>query len=177
MAKATYSYGDLRPIEKCVLDIPGFGPIVVNNIPEVSDSKSANYNSEGVIGRSSPLHTYFFSDTRNISIQFHFYVLKQGDVERNLSQKRAIESCLYPREGDGETPFKPPVICTFKFGDFLAKEPLCVVLQSCSCKVDPSSVLDEETLCPYKFDMDTTWWVVYDPKKLPYNNRIITSGR
>ena len=110
MPKGTFNYGDLRPIDNCVLTIPGYGDIVVNNLPEVGDSKSANYNAEGVIGRASPLHTYFFSDTRNISIQFHFFVVKPGDIQRNLNQKRAIESCLYPRAGDGSVPFKPPVV-------------------------------------------------------------------
>lgn len=177
MSKATFGKGELAPIKNCVLSIPSFGEIVVNNLPEVGDGKNVSYNSDGIIGRASPLHTYFFSDSRTVSIQFHFFILKEGDAKKNLEAKRAIESCAYPREGTGGTSFRPPEVCTFKFGEFLATKPLCVVLQNYSVKIPTEVAFDEATLCPYKFDVDTSWMVVYDPTDLPVNTRIISSGR
>lgn len=178
MPKATAPSGLLREIDKCYLEIPSYGRININNLPDVSDSKSVVYNSEGIIGRSSPLHTYSYSDSRTISIQFHFHVMQRDDITKNLSSMRAIQSCAYPREGDSPSPFKPPQICRLRVGNLLAHEQeLCVTLQQYSVKWPSDVVWDEETLCPYHFDVDTSWMVVYTSADLPYASRIISSGR
>lgn len=175
--KATNNNGSLRLIEDCYLDIPGYRKIVVNNIPDISDTKSAVYNADAIIGRSSPLHTYSHSDTRNITINFHFLITKEGDADQNLADKRAIESCVYTREG-GDIPFIPPVICKFRCGNVLTQEEdLCVLLQNYSFSMPSDVAFDELTLCPYKFDLSTSWWVVYTSEDLPYASRIIQSGR
>lgn len=179
MPKATTPTGTLKNIEKGYLQIPGLQEkIYFNNLPELTDSKSAVYNSEGIIGRSSPLHTYSHSDTRQISLQLHFLVIEKSDIEKNLRQLRAIQSCVYPREGTGGASFSPPCVCKLKFGDFLAKDQdLCVVLQQYSVRVPTEVAFDEETLCPYKFDVDTSWWVVYTSTQLPVASRIMNTGR
>jgi len=175
--KSTRTDGSLRPIEKCYLDIPSYRKITVNNLPDIGDSKTAVYNADAIIGRSSPLHTYSHSDTRNITINFHFYITKEGDAAQNLADLRAIESCAYPREG-GDAPFIPPVICKFKCGDILSQgQELCVILQNYSVNFPTEVAWDEETFCPYKFDVNTSWWVVYTSEDLPYASRIIQSGR
>lgn len=178
MPKATMPSGILQELKKGYLFIPNYGTIYFNNIPEISDSKNSVYNGEGIIGRSSPIHTYSHSDTRIISIQFHYFVLQESDIETNLSDLRAIQSCGYPREGQKGAPFLPPPICKLRFGDVLAKEEdLCVIQQNCSLKIPTDAAFDEETYCPYKFDIDTTWWVVYTSDELPTQSRILTSGR
>ncbi len=187
MPVATSPSGDLIPIEECVLNIPDIkgeggatvegGSIVMNNLPEISDTKTAVYNNEPIIGRSFPLYTYHYSSDRNITLQIHFFILKEGDAVRNLASKRLIESLAYPRAGDSGAPFKPPVICTLKCGQILATEPLCIVLQSYSVKFPTDVAWDEQTLCPYRFDVDTNWLVVYTSNDLPNADRIITSGR
>jgi hypothetical protein len=196
MPKATQPTGKLQTIDKCYVEIPtssisGSLPgipisislnsnvrIPINNLPEISDSKQAVYNNDPIIGRASPLHTYHYSDTRNISIQFHFIVTEQSDLENNLKYLRAIESAVYPREGDSNIPFRPPPICKLRCGNLLAVDKdLCVVLQQYSVKFPTDVVWDKDTLCPYKFDVDTTWLVVYSSQDLPTNSRIYSSGR
>lgn len=177
MPKATNRKGALNNIDQCWLYIPNFGTITVNNLPELGDSKNAVYNSDGIIGRSNPLHTYSYSDNRTVSIQFHFFVVEEQDIDKNLRYLRAIESCVYPREGQSGMPYAPPPICEFKCGDLIATESVCVICQQYSVKFPTEVAWDKRTLCPYKFDIDSTWWVVYDSMDLPDQSRIIRSGR
>lgn len=177
MPKATTPRGSLIPIDAAYIDIPNFGKIILNNLPEVGDSKAAVYNAESIIGRSSPLHTYHYSDTRTINITLHLYVIEKGDAQKNLNIKRAIESCLYPRDGTGGAPFIPPPICRIKFGQFLATSAICCSLINCNTKAASDVAWDAETLCPYKMDIDMTWWKVYNSPDLPSQSRIISTGR
>lgn len=181
--KATNT-GSLNPISDCSIFIPGCGDelnaglIELNNLPDISDSKDAVYNSEAIIGRSTPLYTYSHSGDRTISIQIHLYVVDKGDAERNLTYLRWIQSALYPRIGDKSTPFTPPVICQIKCGSLLAKdEPLCCFLKQYNVKFPTDVAWEEETFCPYKLDIDTTWTVVYSSENLPFQKRIVKSGR
>ncbi len=130
MPKATMSGGALAPINNCYINIPGAMTITLDNLPDIGDSKNAQYNTESIIGRSSPLHTYHYSDTRTISFTIHLFIQQQGDADLNLQKLRAIQSAAYPRPGGGSAPFIPPVICTIRCGDLLAVgQDLCVVLQ------------------------------------------------
>lgn len=178
--KSTKGDGSLQPIRDCYLIIPHYKrgkPIILNNLPDISDSKTAVYNSDPIIGRSSPLHAYSHSDTRNISITFHFFITKKGDAEQNLEYLRAIESCVYPIKF-GNAPFIPPAVCKFRCGDILAKQDeLCLILQNYSVTFPTEVAWDEATMCPYRFDVNTTWWVVYTSPELPFADRIMTSGR
>lgn len=178
MPKSTTPSGRLQPINNCYLEIPGYPRIVMKSLPDIGDSKSVVYNTEGIIGRASPLHTYSYSDTRKISCKFHFYVLHLTDIYQNLSDMRAICSCTYPRNGEGISPFKPPVVCKMRVGDLLANnQDICVCLENYSISYPPNVAWDAETLCPYQFDIDTSWMVVYTSSDLPYANNIITTGR
>jgi hypothetical protein len=188
--KATQS-GSLVSIEdKCTIIIPGFGPIPLNNLPDISDTKSAVYNNEGIIGRATPLYTYSHSGDRNINMQLHFFVVDKGsyynedsDAIRNISYLQAIQSACYPQL-NGSLPYKPPPICKIKCGEILSSsrydaygEWICAVLQSYSVRFPTEVAWDEETFCPYRFDVDTSWLVVYSSDDLPENTRIIGSGR
>lgn len=175
MPKATTPRGTLIPINDCWIEIPNFGKIIMNNVPEVGDSKAAVYNAEPIIGRSSPVHTYHYSDTRIINLTIHLYIVEKLDAFKNLRIKRAIESCLYPR--DGGSVFVPPPICQIKIGQFLATSPLCVSLLNCNTRSPSDVAWDKETLCPYKMDIDMTWWKVYNSPDLPSQSRIIGTGR
>lgn len=181
--KATNN-GSLNPILDCEIKIPGagvngaMGIIKLNNLPDISDSKSAVYNSEAIIGRSFPLYTYSHSADRSINIQLHFFIVNEDDGQRNLQSLRMIQSAVYPRDGaDIGAPFKPPPICTIQCGDLLAKKPLCAVLQSYSVKFPTEVAWDEVTLCPYRFDVDTNWLIVYTSSELPFQDRIVNYGR
>lgn len=186
--KATIA-GKLQDIN-CSIVIPGEGRsphiITMNNLPDISDSKQASYNNEGIIGRSAPLYTYSNSGDRSISMQLHFFItqdtcsnLSCGQcADCNLDNLRWIQSAVYPRKGTS-APYLPPPICRIKCGDLLAKDhsPICVILKSYSVKFPTEVSWDETTGCPYKFDVDTQWVVVYSTESLPYQNNIYTTGR
>jgi hypothetical protein len=180
MPKATSSGGPLRPIEGCYLIIPIEGglphTIVFNILPDISDQKGAAYNDETVIARSSPLKTYSASENRSISLGIHLVVSQPSDIETNLVHLRAIQSAVYPRKGI-ETPFVPPPICKLKCGDLLAKNlELCVVLKSYSVKFPTEVSWAYKVFTPFKFDIDTSWDVVYKTEDLPGQDRIFGRG-
>lgn len=177
MPKATLPGGPLISIPDCYVTIPGFNKIEFNNLPDISDSKAANYNDETVIGRASPLKTYAQSENRAISMQIHLIVSKPQDVTRNLEILRAIQSAVYPREGVSGAPFIPPPICRLKCGKLLADEELCVVLKQYSVKFPTEVAWAESTFTPFKFDIDTSWEVVYKSSDLPNQTRIINLGK
>ncbi len=175
--KASTPSGTLRVIPDCYILVPNGGRISFNNLPDISDKKSAHYNAESIIGRATPLYTYSHSETRTISINIHFFVTTPDDTVRNLQQLRWLQSALYPRIGTGGAPFIPPVVCQLKCGNLMADEPLCSVLIDCSVTFPTDAAWDERTFCPYKFDVQTTWWVVYTSNDLPSQDRIVNSGR
>lgn len=195
--------GTLQPVPDCTITIPietqqfaggqvntirGTHVIQMNNLPDISDTKSAIYNNEGIIGRSFPLYTYSHSGDRQISMQLHFFAVDSvvgndglTDVQRNLKHLRAIQSATYPRTGNaGGAPYRPPPVCRLRCGSLLANsDDLCAVLQSYSVKF-PTEVAWETrtgTLLPYRFDVDTSWLTVYTSEDLPTATRIFTSGR
>jgi len=115
-----------------------------------------------------------------INFQIHFFVVDKGDETRNLADLRAIQSAVYPREGDGGLPYKPPPICKLKCGDLISKGKwICAALQSYSVRFPTEVAWDtqEGTFCPYRFDVDTTWLIVYSSRFLPWQSRIIKTGR
>ena len=196
MPAATIIGGALVPIENCYVAIPcegcdnglsGSGAEYASNgefvlrfkvLPEISDSKTASYNDETVIGRSSPLKTYSQSDNRTISMQIHMVVSSADDVEYNLAAMRAIQSAVYPRKGHNGAPFTPPPVCRMKCGRLLTEgAELCVILKSYSVKFPTETAWDESSYMPQKFDIDTQWDVVYISADLPGQERIFTSGR
>jgi hypothetical protein len=113
-------------------------------------------------------------------MQLHFFIVEPNDGLKNLKYLRAIQSAVYPRSGDSEaqtTPYRPPPVCKIKCGKLLGDEELCVILQSYSVKFPTEVAWQKDTFCPYRFDVDTTWIVVYTSIDLPFQDRIITSGR
>ena len=180
--------GALRPIKDCYILIPyntQDNSILVGNpvfrlemkvLPELSDSKSATYSDEPLMGRSFPLKTYSHSDNRAISMQIHMVVSSPEDINYNLRALRAIQSAVYPRHGSN-TPFLPPPICRIRCGRLLAEEELCVALKTYTVKFPTEVAWDEETFVPFKFDIDTSWEVVYKSSDLPGAERIFSVWR
>lgn len=180
MPKATNPLGSLVEIENCYINIPGAGKITMRILPEISDSKSASYNDEPLIGRSFPLKTFSHGENRVISMQLHYVVTSRADILNNLKELRWLESAVYTRDSQSGLPFVPPPVCTVKCGEILAKEDLCVVLKSYDVKFPTNVSWDKDafnTLCPYQFDVNTQWEVVYMSSQLPGQNRIAQSGR
>jgi len=192
MVKAT-NKGTLNPIDLCYIDIPisiggatsSLHRINLNNLPDLSDTKSAVYNNEAILGRSFPLYTYSHSGDRQINMQLHFFAIDKGDIINNVQDLRAIQSAVYPREGDSGAPYLPPPICRIQCGALLSGNPqretpsddLCVVLQSYSVKFPTEVAWEEEFYVPYRFDIETSWLTVYTSEDLPFQERIYISGR
>lgn len=181
MPVATTIGGPLVPIPDCYIIIPvGRSEIKIelDNLPDITDAKSASYNDEIVIGRSSPLKTYSQSDNRSITMQVHLIVSKPEHVTRNLTWLRAIQSAVYPRDGVGRAPFVPPPVCRIRCGKLLSQSgDLCVILKNYSVKFPTEVAWDEENFTPFKFDIDTTWDVVYKSADLPGQERIFSFGK
>lgn len=78
--------------------------IEMKSLPDISDSKSANYSSENIIGRSFPLYTYSHSGDRSINMQIHFFIVDDDDPYKNINSLRLIQSAVYPRPGSGGSP-------------------------------------------------------------------------
>jgi hypothetical protein len=178
MTKSTTN-GDLNYIDDCYIDIPGATTVRMKSLPDISDSKQAVYNGENIMGRSFPLYTYSHSADRAISIQLHFFIVTDKDASKNIEMLRAIQSAVYPRRGSGGAPYMPPPICTIKCGKLIDKDPICAVLQSYSLRF-PTEVAwyekDDGKYCPYRFDVDTSWSVVYTSSELPFQDRIYQVG-
>lgn len=189
MPAATRTGGPLVPIENCYIDIPynySDGPVLAGNpvfrlkmkvLPEISDSKSANYSDEPLMGRSFPLKTYSHSDNRAISMTIHMIVSEPEDLTYNLRALRAIQSAVYPRHSFGDAPYVPPPVCKIRCGRLLAESDLCVVLKQYTVKFPTEVAWDENSFVPFKFDIDTSWETVYKSSDLPGAERIFQFGR
>lgn len=173
--KATVESGALKDLDKCYINIQGYGNIYMQTLPDISDQKSANYTDENAIGRSMPFKTYQNSDNRTVSWTCHFVVCQQSDISRFWDYIKAFQSAVYPRTA-GKAPWEPPPICKLKCGDLLSKQELCAIMKSYSLKYDTSVVWDEETYLPYKFDVDLSFDVVYNQSDLPGAERILSLG-
>ena len=177
MPKATLPNGDLIPIQDCWIYIPNYDQFIMHALPDISDAKSASYSDEPIIGRAFPIKTYSYSENRSISMQIHLFVRKKADVSINLRILKGLQSCVYPRDGNGQAPYIPPPICQIKVGDLLGNEPLCVILKNYSVRFPTDVPWDEDTYTTWKFDIDTNWDVVYKSSDLPGQERIIKFGR
>lgn len=179
MPKATIPGGDLINLDDCYIFVPTRGRIRLHALPDITDSKSASYNDEPIIGRSFPLKTFSHSENRSISMQVHFFVRKSSDVPLNILNLRSLESCVYPRDSasGSSAPFVPPPVCRLKCGELLGSRELCVILKSYSVKFPTDVPWDEEFFVPFKFDVDLTWEVVYKTSELPGQARILQQGR
>lgn len=174
--------GQLKKINDCWIEIKGTR-IVMHALPDISDSKGAIFNDETAIGRATPIKAYAHSEARQISMTIHMYGATLDEIDENISHLAMIESAVYPQKsGD---PFTPPPICKLHCGRVLkpgynnSGEPLCAILKNYSFKapIDVPWVDVYGGLFPIKFDIDTTWEIVYASSDLPGQERIFAEGR
>lgn len=174
MKSTNEATGSLMPLFDCYVNIPNYGIVYMNSLPDISDSKGAAYNDEPVSGRTAPIKTYSHSENRPISMTIHLYATSAEESWKNLKILRAIQSCVYPRtENVGGSPFAPPVVCSLKCGYLLSAKPLCVVLRNYDVKFPTDVPWDEITYLPTKFDIGTSWDVVYRTSQLPGQDKIL----
>lgn len=176
MPKATKESGKLIPIDDCYIKINNT-TIVMDNLPDISDTKSANYPDEAAIGRSFPFKHYSHSENRAISWGCHFFVQSAGDENKIIDTLRLLESCTYPMtQNTGGAPYSPPPICKIKCGRLLAEKELCAVLKSYSVKFDTTLPWSKNGLVPHRLDVELQFEVVYNQSDLPGSELIMKTG-
>jgi hypothetical protein len=168
----------LQSIKDCYIKIQGFQKqITMNILPDISDSKSVAYSDEDAIGRSTPFKSYKSSENRSISWTAHFIICYQNDAAELLQTLRIIEAAVYPmQQATGGAPYAPPPICKLKCGSLLGQDEICAVMKNYSVKFDTSVPWDEDTLVPYKLDIDMQFDVVYNQSNLPGAEKILKDG-
>lgn len=174
MPKATGRYGELQILAKCFIDTP-WKRIDLRILPDVTDTKSANYSSEAVTGRTNPVVNYSYSEPRSIQTDIHFMVTQCEDIQRNLEDFRCIKALVYPGTSNGAAPYSPPPVCKFQCGSLLGdfnSEAVCVVLRNYNVRFGTDVPWDVETYLPYRFTISCQWEVVYACSDLPTNNVI-----
>jgi hypothetical protein len=171
MTKATASDGSLQELTKCRITTPN-GTIRLKVLPEITDSKGANYQNEPVIGRTAPVTNYSYSEPRTIQSELTFIVTKCEDIYDNLKYLRLLESLVYPGPATGGAPYTPPPVCKFICGKLLGDQGVCVILKNYSTRFQSDVAWDAATYLPYKLTVSCSWEVVYACGDLPTNNHI-----
>lgn len=90
--------------------------ISIPNYPdEISDSGSANYSEENILGRSSPLISYTGTGFREVQFSFDIHREEFNGIDKLL---RIARSSVYPNYG---TSYMKPTITSVRLGDFYAR--------------------------------------------------------
>ena len=74
---------NLIPLPGCKINIQG-QDIFLRVLPEITDTKSASWNDEPIMGRAFPMKTYSHSENRAITMVCHFVVIEEKDIEDNI---------------------------------------------------------------------------------------------
>ncbi len=184
--KATNTRGELQELKDCHITVGG-NKVTLKVAPEITDSKSAAYNDEPIIGRSIPLKTFSHGENRSITMNVHFVVTKFSDIKENLDSLRILESAVYPRDirGSATAPYLPPPICKLECGQLFGKGHICAVMKSYSVSF-PNSVpwdagaedndVGKGTYLPYKITVNLQFDVIYRTEKLPGSEKIMEDG-
>ncbi len=168
---ATDASGRLKIIPNCYIQIGNF-KFEFNNLPDLGDSKGANYEPTAGIGRASPIVTYSNSEQRSISCSINLFVQCRTDCKKNLTILRHIQSAVYPRPGSG-APYAPPVLCKLKFGSLLSEAAICCIMKNYNVKFPTDVPWDEETLCPYRMEISCEFEQVFASRDLPNQEKIL----
>lgn len=163
----------LQSITDCYIVSPNGFPITARVLPEITDSKSASYADEPIIGRSFGAKTFGHGENRSINVKWHFVLVEQGDDTAALQFIREMQSFVYPM--NDPAPYAPPPILQIKCGSLLASDALCVVMKSYSINFPTEVPWSPDTFLPYKFDMDMNFDVVYQTSSLPGQEDIMDS--
>jgi hypothetical protein len=150
------------------------GNICLKILPEISDSKGANYISDTAPGRTMPLTTYAYSEPRTISTDLHFMITKFADIQENLQSLRIIQNLVYPGPSSSIAPFTPPPVVKFVCGNLMdGPNGLCLILKNYSVRYPTDVAWDIVTFLPYRFTISCSWEVVYACQDLPTNKCIM----
>jgi len=189
-AFATDYVGRLQILDDCYIRVPGvsietahYGKsdrIYMNNLPEISDQKSATYTEENAMGRSVPVKAFSNGSTRKIGWKFTMWSQEEKDRLAYIKTVRTLEACVYPKEDKSNIlPYIPPPILSIKCGKLLADYELTVILTDYSLDFptdQPWSIYGNSLYWPTKVTMNLNFEVVYDSRYLPGASRILQIG-
>ena len=182
MGNATDRNGNLIEIFDCYIRASGDPAvkIVMNNLPEISDSKSATYSEETAMGRSVPIKAFAQGSSRKIGWKMIVIAPSNDEQLKAINNLRFLESCVYPKADPSNLlPYIPPRVLSIKCGRLLSDSELSVILTDYSVDFptdQPWSYYTNTLYLPYKFTLSLTFEVVYDSRQLPGADRIIRLG-
>lgn len=167
--KGTFESADLNLVKGCMISVVGImdEPWQLKTMPEITDSKSANYNSQTVFGRSSPIRSYSDSGARTISVSFDL-INTPIDEGANFEFLRAIAAAAHPQYDQG---IAPPPLIKFQCGPLIsgklgAPQGVTCILSSYSFNFNKESTINDE-MVPFKIGVSLELEVVYSQQTLP----------
>lgn len=176
---ATNRNGTLLPIADCYIRVDNYY-VVMNQLPEISDQKSASYSEENAMGRSVPIKSFSQGSTRKIGWKIPFLSSSVKEQQKTIYELRLLESCVYPKADlSNILPYIPPRVCALKCGRLLADYELSAILTDYSVDFPTEttwSVSAATLYLPTKFSLSLSFEVVYDSRFLPGADRIIRLG-
>lgn len=177
---STDGKGSLLPIsiDHAFLRMPGPGGSLKTyafySLPEVSDSKNANYSDIQILGRSSPVKTYSGSDYRSLSVTFNLHGTSEERLLENLEFVRGIASLTHPQY---ENTYLPPPVAKLKIGEMVRGPSgggVDVICMNYSYDMSPEVVwVDKEKLIPLHIALRADFHVVYAFFNLPGSQDVI----
>lgn len=186
------SPGQLAPIPNCWIRIPveigevaaGEDTFLIREIPEITDSKSANYTSQTIFGRSSPIRSYSNSEARKLSVSFNVYNTSEGVRRANFFLLRRIEAAVHPSYQPSQ--YQPPPVCQFQCGVALSGmiggpeedaevRPVNVIIQNYSFSFGQDTFYDDDLL-PFVIGVSLDLEVVYSQSTLPGSADVIAGN-
>ena len=178
---ASASFGDFGDKNGRLLKLKATCYIIIDDftydfrsLPEISDSKQANYNSQTVFGRSSPIRSYSDSGARSISVNFDLYNTDEESRSTNASFLRYLAVAVHPTyEG-----YQPPPICKFACGSLLSgkidgdPEPISCLIMDYNISYGRDSIFDDKMM-PFHVSGSLNLEVVHSRASLPGKKEVI----
>ncbi len=166
--QATARNGKILEISDCCIITPDNKQIKFYSLPEIHDSKSAQYGDQPIQGRSSTVKTYSYSSNRKISLSIHLYVTREDDIENNMAVIRNISALVHPQY---DNTYLPPPIARLKCGTLFNDDdngiPVVLMNYSINYPTEVQWFRYEKIYMPLHVTIQTEWDVVYSWQNLP----------
>lgn len=166
--KATSGTGNLEIIKDIIFEIGG-EKADIYAVPEISESKSAKYNDIGIMGRSTPLKSYSYSDNKSIDVTFFCHSIDAITLEANKKLLRMVRSSVYPVYSG----YVPPKVGYLKIFDILEND---IVGNSYSLTYGNQYAWKDEQL-PIYMEIRANFHAVWPHSDLPGFDDIISGDK
>lgn len=163
----------------------------LTSLPELTWRKEASYNTQNIIGRSSPIISYSSSKSRTIEIVLHMHNPTYQDMIYNMNAVHYLASAVHPRY---QSTYAPPPICTLACGSSQGGAPLTTttasgstrsantspfaylrfIMTSISQSFNSESVWDDVLMVPRNWDVQISGEVIYNYVNLPGSSDVLS---